>query len=504
MDAFSNLYMGFSIALSFQNVLYCFMGCLIGTIIGVLPGIGPVSTIAILIPFTFGMNSTTAIILLAGVYYGAMYGGSTTSILVNVPGESASIMTCLDGYQMARQGRAKAALATAAIGSFFAGTIGAIAFMFLAVPISKLGLKFAPPEYFALMLLALTMVSALTTGSPIKGIFMTILGLLLATIGTDLQTGQIRFTFGQVHLMEGIHFIVVALGMFGVAEVLSEAEQIWQFGLGGDRQQITGRYWITWNELKQSFMPYVRGTILGFFVGVLPGAGGTTATFLSYGVEKQISKHPEKFGKGAIEGVAGPEAANNAASEGAMVPLMTLGIPGSATTAVMLGAFVMIGLKPGPLLFENNSDLVWAIIASLYIGNVMLLILNLPLVNLFAKILDLPRAVLQSSVLAFCVLGVYSVNFAVSDVLLMVLFGIVGYFAHKHHYPVAPLLLALVLGDMMEQGFRRSLAISNGDWSIFVTRPITLVILIAVVFSLAYSTIKFYRRRPEVKESQAQ
>jgi putative tricarboxylic transport membrane protein len=304
--------------------------------------------------------------------------------------------------------------------------------------------------------------------------------------------------------MEGIHFIVVALGMFGIAEVLSEAERIWKTGLGGGREQITGRYWITWSELKESFMPYVRGTILGFFVGVLPGAGGTTATFLSYGMEKQISKHPEKFGKGAIEGVAGPEAANNASSEGALVPLFTLGIPGSATTAVMLGAFVMYGLKPGPLLFENNPDLIWAIIASLYIGNVMLIILNLPLVNVFAKILDLPEAVLQSSVLAFCVLGVYSMHFAVSDVFLMILFGIIGYFARKHHYPAAPLLLAVVLGDMMEQGFRRSLAISNGDWSIFVTRPITLGILIAVVVSLAYSFIKFYWRRPKVKDSKAQ
>jgi len=495
MDIFANLFMGFGTALSLQNLLYCFIGVLTGTIIGVLPGIGPVSTIAILIPFTYSMNPITAIIMLAGIYYGAMYGGSTASILVNVPGESAAIMTCLDGYQMARQGRAKAALATAAIGSFFAGTVATIAIMFLAIPISEMALKFAPPEYFALMLLSLTMVASLTAGSPVKGMFMTVCGLLLATVGTDLQTGQIRFTFGVVELIEGIHFIVIAIGMFGVAEVLSEVEKVWHGGLKGGRQQIRGVHWITLKELRESFLPYIRGTILGFLVGVLPGAGGTAATFLSYGLEKQVSKHPENFGKGAIEGVAGPEAANNASSQGALVPLLILGIPGSATTAMILGAFVMCGIKPGPLLFVSNPELVWAIIASLYIGNTILLILNLPLVNVFAKIIDVSPVMLHSMVLAFCTLGVFSLRFSVLDVFLMTIFGIIGYFTKKHDYPAAPLLLALVLGDMMEQGFRRSLAISNGDWSIFIARPITFVILILALLSLIFSFLKFFRHQ---------
>lgn len=494
MDVFTHLYTGFSLVLSPQNLLYCFMGCLVGTLIGVLPGIGPVSTIAILIPFTFGLDHITAIVMICAVYYGAMYGGSTTSILVNVPGEGASIVTCLDGYEMAKQGRAKSALATAAIGSFFAGTVSAVAIMFLAIPFSWLALKFAPPEYFALMFLALTMVGAVSAESPLKGIFMTILGLLLATVGSDIQTGQVRFTFGSQDLIEGISFIVVALGTFGISEVLAEAEKIWTSGLGEGRMQITGHYWISWNEVRQSFLPYVRGTVLGFLGGALPGVGGTASSFLAYGLEKQLSNHPEKFGKGAIEGVAAPEAANNACSEGALMHLLVLGIPGSATTAMMLAVFIMYGLKPGPLLFESNPDLVWAIIASLYIGNAMLFILNLPLVNLFVRILDLPKAMLESLIVALCMLGVYATRGSVSDIYLMIGFGVIGYFLNKHDYPLAPMLLALVLGDMMEQGLRRSLSISNGDWTIFFVRPITLGILFVAALSIVYSFFKFYRR----------
>lgn len=492
MDLLSNLSLGFSQALTLQNLLYCFIGALVGTIIGVLPGIGAVVGISILLPITFGMSPTSAVIMLAGIYYGATYGGSTCSILVNAPGEASAVVTCLDGYQMAKQGRAKAALATSAIGSFFAGTLATVATMLLAVPISRAGLRFAPPEYFALMLLAMTMVGTLTAESPLKGLFTTLVGLLLAMVGMDLQTGQVRFAFGLAELIEGIDFIVVAIGMFAVAEVLIQAEQIWLLGLQ-KREQITGRYWITVRELKESFMPYCRGTVLGFLIGVLPGVGATTASFLSYALEKRVSKHPEKFGKGAIEGVAGPEAANNAAAQGALVPLLTLGIPGSATTAVMLGAFMIYGVQPGPLLFRNNPEFVWAIIASLYIGNVILLILNLPLVNIFAKLLDLPAALLYSMVLTFCTVGVYSMRFAVFDVFLMIVFGIIGYFMRKHHYPAAPLLLALVLGDMMEQALRRSLTLSNGDWSIFFTRPISLVILIVAILSFVLSFVRFSR-----------
>ena len=506
MDSFfSNLATGFGTALSLQNLWWCFFGALVGTIVGVLPGLGSLSTMAILLPMTFGMDPTAAIIMLAGINYGSSYGGSTTSILVNIPGEGSSMMTCLDGYPMAKQGRAKAALATSAIGSFFAGTFAAVLLMFLAMPISALGMKFGAPEYFAVMLLALTMVGSLATESPLKGLFMVLLGLVLASVGADTQTAQIRFTFGAVDLVDGINFIVVAIGMFGVTIVMEESERIWRTGFKPPRDQIKGAgLWITWSELKQSFMPYVRGSIIGFAVGVLPGMGGMTATLLTYGFEKQTSKHPEKFGKGAIEGVAAVEASNNAANGANMVPLMTLGIPGNASMALLLGAFIMFGLKPGPLLMETNPEFFWAVIASLYIGNVILLILNLPLVNIFAKLLDVPEALLNGLVLTLCGLGVFTRRFSLLDVFLMIVFGVFGHLARKHDYPAAPLLLGLVLGDMLEQGFRRSLAISNGDPTIFFTRPISLVIMIAVVFSLVYSFMKFYRRRPKIQDGLAQ
>jgi len=494
MELFSNLALGFGQALTAQNLLYCFVGVLYGTIIGVLPGIGAVVGISILLPITFGMPPVSAVIMLAGIYYGTAYGGSTTSILVNAPGEASAVVTCLDGHEMAKQGRAKAALATSAIGSFFAGTLATVGIMLLALPISRMGLKFTPAEYFSLIFLALTMVGTLASESPLKGLFTTLVGLFLATVGIDMQTGQMRFVFGMVDLMEGVDFIVVAIGMFAIAEVLTQAEQVWKTG-PLRRATIQGTLWISWNELKQSFWPYVRGTFLGFFIGVLPGAGSTTATFFSYAVEKRVAKHPERFGKGAIEGVAGPEASNNAANQGALVPLLTLGIPGSATTAIMLGAFMIYGVQPGPLLFEKNPEFVWAIIASMYIGNAILLILNLPLVNVFAKLLDIPGALLYSMVLTFCTVGVYSMRFSIFDIFLMIIFGIVGYFMRKHNYPAAPLLLALVLGDLMEQGLRRALTLSNGDWSIFVTRPISLVILVAAFLSLIFSFTRLFQKK---------
>lgn len=489
----SSLLHGFGVVSTLQNLSFLFVGVVLGTIVGVMPGLGSLSTMAILLPVTFGMDPIAAVIMLAGIHYGSSYGGSTTAILVNIPGEGSSVMTCMDGYPMAKQGRAKAALATSAIASFFAGTIAAVLLMFLAQPISALGMKFGPPEYFAIMFLALTMVGSLSTEAPLKGLFMALVGLLLATVGMERQTGQLRFTFGVEELTDGIHFIVVAIGMFGVTVVMSESERIRKFGFKPPRDRIQGvGLWITWAELKQSFMPYVRGSFLGFATGVLPGLGGMTATLLAYGVEKQVSKHPERFGKGAIEGVATVEASNNASNGANLVPLMTLGIPGNASTALLLGAFIMYGLKPGPLLMETNPDFFWAVVASLYIGNIMLLILNLPLVNLFAKLLDVPEALLNGIVLALCVLGVYTREYLVTDLYLMIAFGVIGYFAEKFRYPIAPLLLGLVLGNLLEQALLRSMSVSNGDPSIFFTRPISLVIMIAALISLTYSFRKFY------------
>ncbi len=489
----SNLLHGFSVVSTLQNLSWLFVGVVLGTIVGVMPGLGSLSTMAILLPMTFGMDPVAAVIMLAGIHYGSSYGASTTAILINIPGEGSSVMTCMDGYPMAKQGRAKAALATSAIGSFFAGTIAAVLLMFLAEPISALGMKFGPPEYFAIMFLALTMVGSLSTEAPLKGMFMALVGLLLATVGIERQSGQIRFTFGVEELTDGIHFIVVAIGLFGVTVVMNESQRIRKFGFKPPRDRIRGvGLWITWAELKQSFLPYVRGSLLGFATGVLPGLGGMTATLLAYGVEKQVSKHPEQFGKGAIEGVATVEASNNAANGANLVPLMTLGIPGNASTALLLGAFIMYGLKPGPLLMETNPDFFWAVVASLYIGNVMLLILNLPLVNLFAKLLDVPEALLNGLVLALCVLGVYTREYLMTDLYLMMAFGVFGYLAEKYRYPVAPLLLGLVLGNLLEQALLRSMSVSNGDPTIFFTRSISLVIMIAAFVSLAYSLWKFY------------
>lgn len=490
---FSNVATGFGIALSLENILFCFVGAVLGTVIGVLPGIGPISAIAILMPITYSMNPTSAVIMLCGMYYGATYGGSTTSILINTPGEASSTVTCLDGYEMAKRGRAKAALATSAIGSFFGGTISTVLLMGISPLVASVALKFGPPEYFALMLLGLTMVSGLTTGSAVKGLIAALFGLLLSMVGIDPQTGSQRLTFGMIELLEGIDFITVAIGMFAISEVLMAAGVFKK--VVPEVLKVKGSVWISWEDLKASFPAYIRGTAIGFAIGALPGAGGTTSSFVSYVVEKKVSKHPEQFGHGAIEGVAAPETANNAAHQAALVPLMTLGIPTSAVTALLLGAFIAYGLQPGPLLFENNPKFVWAVFASMYVGNVILLILNLPLVNLFAKLLDLPGAILYSMVLAFCILGVYAVRLSMFDVGMMLVFGIIGYVMRMYKYPVAPVLLALILGDLMEQNFRRSLILSNGDPSIFVTRPITVVLLIlCAVVLLGPSVLGSWRK----------
>lgn len=477
---------GFAVALQWQNLLFALVGVIIGTAVGVLPGIGPMSGVALLIPVTATITAglpteaaaTSSIILLAGVYYGAMYGGSTTSILLNTPGESSSVVTTLDGYQMAKQGRAGSALSIAAIGSFCAGVVALLGLILLANPLSKLALKFGPAEYFSLMLLGLAAVSGLAGRSITKALIMTVLGLMLGTVGIDAVSGIERFTFGQPMLFSGIEFLTIAVGLFALGEVfktiLEKEEE------DGQLAKIN-RVLPTKQDLKDSAVPIARGSLLGFFIGVLPGAGATLASFFSYITEKKFSKTPEQFGKGHIAGVAGPESANNAASGGAMIPLLTLGIPGSGTTAILMGALIMYNIQPGPLLFDEHPKVAWGLIASMFIGNLMLLALNMPLVRIFAKIIETPKKYLLPIIIAISIFGVYAVQFATFDLFLLVACGVLGYLFAKNDYPVAPLVLALVLGPMIENNMRRALTISNGDFSIFITKPLSLLFLVAAI-----------------------
>lgn len=477
---------GFAVALQWQNLLFALVGVIIGTAVGVLPGIGPMSGVALLIPVTATITAglpteaaaTSSIILLAGVYYGAMYGGSTTSILLNTPGESSSVVTTLDGYQMAKQGRAGSALSIAAIGSFCAGVVALLGLILLANPLSKLALKFGPAEYFSLMLLGLAAVSGLAGRSITKALIMTVLGLMLGTVGIDAVSGIERFTFGQPMLFSGIEFLTIAVGLFALGEVFKtilEKEE--------DDGQLAkiNRVLPTKQDLKDSAVPIARGSLLGFFIGVLPVAGATLASFFSYITEKKFSKTPEQFGKGHIAGVAGPESANNAASGGAMIPLLTLGIPGSGTTAILMGALIMYNIQPGPLLFDEHPQVAWGLIASMFIGNLMLLALNMPLVRIFAKIIETPKKYLLPIIIAISIFGVYAVQFATFDLFLLVACGVLGYLFAKNDYPVAPLVLALVLGPMIENNMRRALTISNGDFSIFITKPLSLLFLVVAV-----------------------
>ena len=475
--------MGFQVALSIQNVFFCFVGVTLGTLIGVLPGIGPVTGVAILIPITFGMNATTAIITMAGVYYGAMYGGSTTSILINVPGESSSVMTTLDGYQMARKGRAGPALGMAAMSSFIAGTFAILMLTFIAPPLAEFALSFGPPEYFALTLMGLTLVTSLAGESMIKGIMSGVFGLIIACVGIDAVSGEARFTFGNIYLLDGVGFIGMAVGLFAVAEVLVNLEEPMKQVFVETKFNLKSLF-PNLQDWKDSLAPIGRSSILGFFVGVLPGAGATIASFLSYATEKKLSKHPEKFGTGVIEGVAAPEGANNAAAGGAMVPLLTLGIPGSGTTAVLLGALLIHGLRPGPLLFQSNPDFVWGVIASMYIGNVMLLILNLPLVGLWASMLRVPYRILMPLIVTISAVGVYATDNNIFDMWIMLAFGVIGYLMRKLDFPAAPAVLALVLGPLVERSLRQSLTLSHGDLSIFFSRPISAVLTIFALLSL--------------------
>jgi len=485
MEDLGNLLLGFSVALTPVNLFWCLVGVILGTMVGVLPGLGPAATIAMLLPLTLKMDHTTAIIALAGIFYGARYGGSTTSILLNIPGESSSVVTCLDGYQMARQGRAGAALGISAIASFVAGTVGVLGLMLVAPPLARFALRFAPPEYFALMVLGLAMVVFLAGESMVKALLAMLVGLWIATIGTDLFTAESRFTFGQVKLLGGVDFIAATVGVFAIGEVMVNLEsqggaEIFKLAKGL-RNLLP-----TLQDLKDCRFAFLNGSVIGFVVGALPGAGATVASFLSYGLEKAVSRHPEKFGTGVIEGVAAPEGANNADAGGALVPLLTLGIPGGNTTAILLGGLILEGYKPGPLLIQEHPELFWGLVASMYIGNVLLLVLNLPLVPLFAQILRLPYYVLYPLILGISIVGVYSVNNSLFDVWMMGLFGLLGYLMRKLDFPAAALILGMVLGDGLERALRQSLMMSQGDITILAARPIsgTLLFFAAVILCL--------------------
>jgi putative tricarboxylic transport membrane protein len=474
---------GFLVALSPTNLLFCFIGVLMGTLIGVLPGIGPVSGVAILLPIVFTLEPTAAMIMLAGIYYGSMYGGSTTSILINTPGESASVMTCLDGYAMARQGRAGAALGMSAMSSFIAGTVSVVGLMLLAPPLAEFALRFGPAEYFALMVLGLTMLTRLAGKSLIKGLMMGMFGLALGTIGLDPMTGVARFTAGRIEFLDGVGFVSVAMGLFALGEIFTNAEQ--SLNRQVFKTDLKG-LWPTAQDWMAVRWTLVRATIIGFFVGVLPGAGATVASFMAYVAEKKASKHPETFGTGVIEGVAAPEAANNAATGGALVPLLTLGIPSSATTAILLGALLILNVRPGPLMITERPEFFWAVVTSMYVGNVMLLILNLPLVGVWASLLRIPYTILLPLILLFTLIGAFAINNNPWDIWVMIVFGVIGYLMRKFEYPAAPVVLALVLGPMMETNFRRTLAISQGDYLVFLTHPISAFLLLCAALSLAW------------------
>ncbi len=500
MELLSNLLMGFSISLTPINILYCFSGALVGQLIGVLPGIGAPTAVALLLPLTFSMNPTSAIIMFAGIYYGVAYGGTITSVLINVPGESSTVMTCLDGYQMALKGRAGAALSIAAIGSWIAGTISVVLLMTMAPALAKFALRFGPPEYFGLALMSFGLLTVFGGDQPLKTIISTLVGLFIATVGLDIVSGLPRFAFGVPQLLGGIDFVVVICGIFGLAEVFNSIEEPEETGLVRQKIRLRDTF-LTREEWRASRWPILRGGVIGFFVGMIPAGGITTASFLAYMAEKRLSKHPERFGKGTIEGVASPEAANNSASISGFAPLLALGVPGSPTTAVMLAGFMMWGIRPGPLLFQNNADLVWGLISSKFIGNLILLVMNIFLIPLFVMLLRVPYTILMNFIVIFAAVGAFTVNDTLFDVWVMLAFGILGYIMKKLDYPIVPLVLAMVLGRLAENSLRQALMLSGGSLTIFFTRPITLLFMIAAI--LAYLTPVFRwiaeRRRASVE-----
>ncbi len=494
MDVIYGLAHGFSVALSPANLMWCFVGCFLGTVIGIIPGLGPAATIAILLPVTYNMDPTGGIIMLAGIYYGAKYGGSTTSILLKMPGEASSVISCMDGYEMARKGRPGPALGIAAISSFIAGTIGVILLSFLAPPIAEFALSFSSPEYFALMLMGLALVVLLAGEDILKTILSLMLGLWLASIGTDLFTAQPRFTFGQTSLLDGIDFMSLAIGVFAISEILmsiSAREKVRLVTIPkGLKNLLPSR-----EELRACRFAFFNGSVTGFIIGVLPGAGSTISSFVSYGIEKAVSKHPEKFGTGVPEGLAAPEGANNADTGGALLPVLTLGIPGGSSTAILMSALVLWGVRPGPLLMTEQPDIFWGLVASMYVGNLVLLIMNLPLVGLFTQILRIPLYVLFPIIVGVSIAGAYSVSGSMFDVAILILFGLLGYGMQQLRFPAGPLILGFVLGDAMERALRQSLTMSNGDPLILVDRPISAVLLVLAALILVSPLLGRLRRR---------
>jgi putative tricarboxylic transport membrane protein len=492
MELFNNLIFGLSVAVSLQNLVYCFIGVFVGTLIGVLPGIGPLATIAMLMPLTFSVGPVAALIMLAGIYYGAQYGGSTTAILVNLPGETSAVVTCIDGYQMARQGRAGPALAIAAIGSFFAGTVGTLLIALAGPPLAEVALKFGAPEYFALMLMGLVAAAVLAQGDMAKSLAMVAMGLLLGIVGTDVNSGVPRFSFGINELIDGIGFVVIAVGVFAVGEIIAN------LGDPAERQVFTSQainLFPTREDLKASFGPILRGTGIGAFFGVLPGTGPAIASLSSYLVEKKLAADPSRFGRGAIEGVAGPESANNADAQCKFIPMLTLGLPASGVMALMLGALTIHGIQPGPEVMNQRPELFWGLIASMWIGNLMLVVLNLPLVGLWVKMLKVPYRLLFPAIMAFSAIGIYSVNNSAFELYLTAVFGVIGFVWMKLGCSPAPMLLGFVLGPMMEENLRRALLMSRGDPSVFLSRPISLTFLIATVAILTVMAAPAVRRR---------
>ena len=487
MDLSQNIILGFVTCLEPINILFCFLGVLLGTLIGVLPGLGPAATIALILPITYHLKATASIIMLAGIYYGAKYGGSTTSILLNVPGEADSVATCLDGYQMALQGRAGPALGISCFGSFIAGTISVILIMLVAPMLAKVALSFGPPEIFSLMCLGLVLLIYLASGSPIKAVIMASLGIFLGTVGMDIFTATHKFTFNIVSFYDGIGIVPVIMGLFGIGEVLDNVEK----GLKRDVYKArVSNLLPNLEDWRKSIRPILRGTFIGFFVGLLPGGGGVISTFASYTIEKRLSKNPEKFGKGAIEGVAGPESANNSTSTAGFIPLMVLGIPTTSVMAVIFAALLISGLQPGPLLIRDNPSLFWGVIASMYIGNILLVILNLPLIGLWVRFLKIPYSILFPLILFFCVVGAYSVNNNIVDVITMIIFGVIGYLMKKFEYEPAPLVMGFVLSGILESSFLRALLMSGGSFMIFLSRPISCVFMAAAFLMLFTSLLR--------------
>ena len=496
-----SLYLGFSVALMPSNVWYAFLGCLVGTLVGVLPGIGPLAGISILLPVTFGLNATQAIIMLAGIYYGSQYGGSTTSILMRIPGEASSVMTCIDGYAMAQKGRAGSALCIAAVGSWIGGTFGVLVLTVVAPPLATIAIRFGPPEYTALLVLGLIFLAYMSSSSLIRTLLMACLGLLLGMIGIDNMTGHFRYSFDLAELGDGIGIVPVAVGLFGLGEILStpSADAVKDIISPKLRDLLPTR-----KEWRDSAMPITRGTLLGFFIGIIPGSAHIISSFLSYALEKRVSRHPEEFGKGAVAGVAGPETANNAASTGAFVPMLALGIPTSPITAVLIGALMLHGIQVGPTLVNDHPDVFWGFVASMYVGNVMLLALNLPLVSVFVWVLRIPYAYLYPLIIMFCIIGVYEVNNSIIDVWIMLIMGVLGYALRKFDFDPAPLVLGLVIAPILEQSLRQSLIMSNGNYFIFFSRPISAGLMLVSIGLLALAAMSFVLKRKDWRDKLAE